>query len=490
MGSDGGNGSGTRAGRRLGRAIHPSRRGVGNARAAADACNDSVIHIDAQMEHPMSRTWPQRVLWIGLYAALVFAPLPAMWVGAAPPGRGFWVELGVALGFVALAMLGLQFALTARFHWIAGPFGLDEMMRFHRVMGLTTAAFVAGHVLTLCLSDPAHLAFFDPRVNVLRAGALSLVLAASLFVVLVPLLRRQAGLAYEWWRVTHGLAALLILAIGLAHVQMVGHFVSTPLRRVTWAVLTGAAMGLLIHTRLIRPWLLRSRPWRVVEVRPESPRVWTVVLEPVGHAGLRYTAGQFAWVTFGPSPWSLQQHPFSFSGAEDDRHVQFTIKELGDFTNAIGRLGTGTRAFVEGPYGTFTLHPTARGAVFIAGGIGITPVMSILRTLRHRGDRRPLTLIYGCGSWDRIVFREELASMRRDLNLSLVHVLEEPCDQPGCEIGMITAGVLDRHLHDSAPACVEYFICGPDPMMATVAELLRARGVPRASIRAERFNIV
>ncbi|HOY60427.1 MAG TPA: hypothetical protein PK640_20095 [Verrucomicrobiota bacterium] len=104
-------------------------------------------------------------------------------------------------------------------------------------------------------------------------------------------------------------------------------------------------------------------------------------------------------MTLGDSPFSDREHPFSFSGSAEQapRHLEFTIKELGDFTRRIKNLKRGQRAYLDGPFGALSAdrHPGAEGFVFIAGGIGITPMMSHLRTFADRGDRRPLVLIYG-----------------------------------------------------------------------------------------------
>ena len=59
----------------------------------------------------------------------------------------------------------------------------------------------------------------------------------------------------------------------------------------------------------------------------------------------------------------------------------------------------------------------------MAGGVGIVPVMSMLRTLADRGDRRSLLLLYGNGRWERMLFREELDALAQRLNLRAVHVL-------------------------------------------------------------------
>lgn len=148
---------------------------------------------------------------------------------------------------------------------------------------------------------------------------------------------------------------------------------------------------------------------------------------PVNHAGLRFDAGQFIWLSFEPSALTLQQHPFSlYSSAAHAELVEVTIKELGDFTSTIGSVQPGRAVFLEGPYGAFTMPVQAKRAVMIAGGVGITPIMSMLRTQLDRQEDRPLSLLYATASPDRTIFLDELRVLEERLPLELTHVFERP----------------------------------------------------------------
>ncbi|HUF27014.1 MAG TPA: ferric reductase-like transmembrane domain-containing protein [Gemmatimonadaceae bacterium] len=304
--------------------------------------------------------------WAALYVTLALLPLVLLFVPPRLPGRSLFVEYGVGLGFVGLALLGLQFVLTGRFHRVASSLGLDTMLQFHREAGIIAALFVLGHVVVLLLYRPGYRVFLDPRVDAARALALWLVLIALLLLIALTLLRRRLGLPYEWWRAAHAVFASAVLLIGTVHVLRVGRYVSVPWRQTVWIAAVFVALGLLLHVRIIRPLQARRKPWRVVEIRRERGSAWTLTLVPVGHGGLRFDAGQFVWLSFDPSALTLQQHPFSLSSsAERPEQIELTIKELGDFTSRIGEVRPGRAAFLEGPYGAFTLPPDVTGAVFI-----------------------------------------------------------------------------------------------------------------------------
>ncbi len=86
------------------------------------------------------------VFWVLAYLGVVIAPLVFAAIGASEPDHGFWTNFSVALAFVGLAMMGLEFALVARFKSVAVPFGQDGLLQFHRQIGLVGLAFVLVHV--------------------------------------------------------------------------------------------------------------------------------------------------------------------------------------------------------------------------------------------------------------------------------------------------------------------------------------------------------
>jgi predicted ferric reductase len=209
----------------------------------------------------------------------------------------------------------------------------------------------------------------------------------------------------------------------------------------------------------------------------------------VGHGGMPFRAGQFVWLTIGGSPFSVDQHPFSVSSAEaPGGRMELTVKELGDYTDRIGEVEPGSAAYLDGPYGSFVLDDDADGAVFVAGGIGITPVMSILRTLRGSAVGVPSVLLYGMGAPDTATFMDELREMDAAEWLRFVPVAERaPPEWEGAR-GRITPALLERHLPPDRPG-LRYLICGPDPMMDAVESFLSGRGVPFGRVHSERFNI-
>jgi predicted ferric reductase len=431
------------------------------------------------------------LFWAASYLALVLAPLAVAYHGPIEP-RGFWVEFAVGLGFVGLAMLGWQFVLTGRVRRFAPSFGLDSMLQYHRQIALVAVMFILAHPAILFLADPEYLEYLDPRVNPLRALALSAAVGSLLLLVATSLWRLSFGLNYEAWRVAHGMLASFVLFVGVVHVLQVGYHVSATWKQVVVVGMSGAAVLLLVNTRLVRPLRMRNRPYRVRDVVAERSDAWTLTLEPDGHEGMSFRPGQFAWLTLQKSPFSLQQHPYTFSSSAEaapDR-LSFTVKPEGDFSSTVERARPGWTAFLEGPYGCFVPDPDpGRGCVMIAGGVGITPMMSMLSTFADRGDPRDLHLLYLNVSIDDVIFHDRLAELEARLNLKLIHVLEEAPDGWKGETGLLDRELLERLLPNKA-AGHEFFICGPDPMMDIAEASLIDLGIPQRRILTERFNMV
>jgi predicted ferric reductase len=428
--------------------------------------------------------------WLILFTVLVIAPLALAITGHQEENRGFWIEFGVGLGFTGLAMMGLQFVLTARYSKIGAPFGLDELLQFHGQAGYVAWVFIMGHFIILFIANPEFIKFLDPAVNLPRAIALSGVIIAVTALIATTHWREKFGIIYEWWRTSHGILALFVVFIGTVHIIQVSHYISELWQQAVWVSLSLAAMSMLIHNRVWRPLQMKKKPWKVTSVKKEVDTIWSIELEPVGHDGIDFKAGQFIWITIGDSPFSLQQHPFTISSAPGQKKIRLTIKELGDFTTQVGDLKAGTKAFIEGPYGNFTLDTSSSTHnVFINGGIGITPTMSVMQTLKNSGDDRKTTVIYGTPSQQMTPFYEELNSLSDELNLNLVHVFEEAPDGWDGETGFITEEIMKRNLPDDFSNC-EFFVCGPPPMMDAVESTLSEWGVSVHRVHSERFNIV
>lgn len=429
--------------------------------------------------------------WIIFYSALVLTPMLIVVVGERPAPRSLLVETGAMLGLLGLGVLAMQLVISGRHRWFAGKLGQDNVLQFHRQVGIFGWLLVLAHPLCMLFGDPEYLAFLDPRGDWIRAITLYLLLLASTGLILTSLWRERFKLQYEWWRAIHAALALLVVSGSLGHALMADHYTAGWLTKALLGGLVGVPLLLLLETRLIRPWRMKQRPWKVHAVEPRAGDVTRLVLQADGHAGMHFLPGQFVWLTLGETPYTLQQHPFSIisSATEPDR-IELAIKPLGGFSRSVADVACGTPAWLEGPYGTFSIDASSgRRAVFIAGGIGVTPMISMLRTCLHRGCDQPMWLVNANDNESEIIFRDEIASLAARLSLEIVHVLADPPAEWRGETGYVDDAVLARVLPPDSDD-IDYYVCGPPPMMDSVERALRARGVAADRLYSERFELV
>jgi len=429
--------------------------------------------------------------WLAVYLGLILAPMLLALAPPAPPASGFGWDFAMALGYAGVAMIGVQFVLTARFRRASAPFGIDIIYLFHRYLAVALLGLLLTHALLAGLLDPSALGPLDPRRAPLAISIGRLALLLLVVLVASSLWRKRIGLEYDRWRRWHAVLATLALVLAVVHVEMLARFLDAPVKRLLWSAISLSWLLLIGYVRVYRPWRLLRRPYRVVAVAAEHGASVTLRLRAEGHDGFAFQPGQFAWLSVGDSPFALREHPFSIASAPgDDGRLSFTIKALGDFSTRMAGVRPGTVAHVDGPYGVFCCdrHPQASGLLFIAGGIGIAPIMSMLRALAERGEQRPLWLFYGNRLWQHTVFREELAELAARLPLRVVHILGEPPADWAGECGLLSVELLRRQL-PQIPAGVHCFVCGPTPMIRAAECALHELGVPLRRVHSEIFDL-
>jgi predicted ferric reductase len=428
------------------------------------------------------------------YGALCLLPL-VLAALQGHPARNLFRELSSGLVMVGYVMTLVQFLLSGRLEWLTGRIGIDRIMRFHQVLSSVILAIILVHPLLYVVPrfvlDPVD-ALAALRRMFTSQSLLSGVIAWWLMIALVPIaiFRDRLSIRYELWRFSHGLMALAIAVLGTHHTVSVGTYSADRWLAAFWIVATSLALLAMLHVYVLKPLLQRRAPYRVVSNRKVADRMWDLAVEPEHGSAMRFAAGQFVWLNLGHSPFSLTEHPFSISSAPvDRRRISFTIKESGDFTRHVGSIAIGTRAYLDGPYGNFTLAGReARGVVFIAGGVGLAPVMSIVRQLKAERYPHPLRLIYGNRVETQILYREEIDAFKQALDFAVHYVLSEPPSGWTGLIGELTPGIVHKCLPETDSDDWCYFVCGPLPMMNSVERALMDRGISRARIVSERFK--
>jgi predicted ferric reductase len=191
-------------------------------------------------------------------------PLFALLAGRLPPARDFWTEFSVALGYTGLAIMGLQFGITARFRYVTEPWGEDVIYHFHRQISLLAVGLVFVHPLIMFAIQPELLAV--PHYSEVPLGAVfAFVSIFSLFALVVTALwRAKLKIPYELWHVTHIALAIAAVTGGLLHMVGWSFYLVNPWKRSLWIGLTIFWIGLLVYVRIVKPLLMLRRPYRVL----------------------------------------------------------------------------------------------------------------------------------------------------------------------------------------------------------------------------------
>lgn len=431
---------------------------------------------------------------IGLYAALVTLPVwVATFLGA--PSEGTLNNVGRNFALVGFMILVIQLLLAARIKWIERSFGLDILIRYHKYMALSAAGFLLIHPMLLAWGHRSWGLLMDLNLPwYIWMGKTALVLL--IVNILFGIYQGKLGLKFEKWRLGHDLSAIAILVLIFLHSWFTGEDLKVLPMQILWIALVTGASILFIHHRFLRPALARRRPFRVEEIKQETEDVWTIKLAPPqGLAIGDYMPGQFHFLTFFRAPpLPVEEHHWTISSSPTRKDfISSTIKAVGDFTATIGRTRIGDTAALHGPFGrySYVLHPEERDLVFLAGGIGITPLMSMLRHMRDMGDSRFVTLLYANKKEEGIVFKEELRQIAagKNPNLTLVHILSRPDKNWTGETGHLDREKIEKYCGPN-PDKKTFYVCGPVKMAEKIVKILLMNGISERQIRREIFSFI
>jgi predicted ferric reductase len=414
-----------------------------------------------------------------------------MLLGPKSSGRPELLDVSVSLGFIGLAVMALQFVNSARLKFLNEPFGTDLIYHFHRQIGIAAFFMVFAHPILLFILDSRYLRLLNVISAPWRArfGVAAIVLL--ILVVWMAEYRQQLKISYSFWKVWHGIFATLMIALALVHIFMAGSYTDLPWKQAVWIGYSIMLVTVLLYTRVIYPLKLIRIPYTVKSNHKERGDVWTLTLQPPAGKQMVFSPGQFVWLTAWKTPFSDSEHPFSFSSsAEDKETFEMAIKEVGPFTTRIKSLKAGEKVYIDGPYGSFNLDrfDEAQNLVLIPGGIGVTPIMSILRTMADRNDQRPIKLFYANQTWETVSFREEVEALKKKLNIEVIYVIERPQDDWQGESGFLNAAILKKYIPENwLEEHTAVFLCGPEPMMNAVEKALHTTGFKEQQVHSERY---
>jgi len=239
---------------------------------------------------------------------------------------------------------------------------------------------------------------------------------------------------------------------------------------------------------LIRSGLpIQSAVTEVVVNEPVTHDMRRLVLRLIEPTDIRFFPGQYVDVTV-PGTEETRSFSMANTSARESGVLEFVIRVYPDglFSHLLAnQLAVGDRLDIVGPFGVFTLRESHDAdMVFIGGGAGMAPILSLLRSMAERGIDRKATFYYGARGKRDLCFTEEL----RALEQRLPRFRYEPAlseDSWDGEVGLIT-DVVARHEHDLSST--EAYVCGPPPMVEAAIDLLGKLGVKQNHIYYDKFT--
>lgn len=432
-----------------------------------------------------------------------------LWWRAAPFDTRFldtsttFATIAILFGLLGITAYAINVLLGARLKPISDLFGgVDHMYAAHRINGRVTFLLLVAHGALMVASRSAS-GQLPSLIDVGRGWATPLgVLSLALMTVALylTLYRRLGHEAFVY--VQRALGLIFVLSAFHVFLTPGTKAVSKPLT-IYLLVLVGAAILAFAYRSLFGDVLVRRHNFIVSDVRPLDPHVVEITMTPTGDR-LEFVPGQFVYVTFYSDtfnaqfhPFSItpqgataivsvrpgdvrnQFHPFSITAGANERNLRVAVKAVGDYTTAMRKLDVGAAARAEGPYGSFSYRKVDnKKQIWVAGGIGITPFLSMVRSLEP-GDGYEIDLFFGAKSIEAAYFLDELlAASDRIPGLRVVPFPEDRLGHLNADYVETTAGGLEDK---------DILICGPPIMIDVLTSQLADKEIDRSRVHFERF---
>ena len=413
-------------------------------------------------------------------AALFAAYAALYWHHVITAAMPFGAQVSYFAGSCSVICMTLGLVLSARPRLAEAWFGgLDRMYKLHKYLGVAALLLFIAHYATVSGEPEAGAAAAAASEEEgLPIDLFGLVAMVGFTLLIIVTLNRK--IPYHRWFATHRLMGLFFLVVSV-HVALVLYdgqelaFLSAPGAALALALLAGLAAA--AYKQLIYP-RKAGHAFTLAAVNPLE-RATEVVLQPKNGA-LAFEPGQFAFISI-DSDGFREAHPFTISSGAKENGLRFTTKVLGDYTRRVrDDLVAGVDVAVEGPYGRFNPLRGPEKQVWVAGGIGITPFLSVLRSMVP-GHGKTIRLYYCVRDASEALFFDELEARAADVDGVTIVRFDSDAGK------RINAYVI-RDDVGGALMDWSFWLCGPKPLVAAVDEGLRREGVRSRRIYKEEFE--
>ncbi|MFA6460341.1 MAG: ferredoxin reductase family protein [Patescibacteria group bacterium] len=402
------------------------------------------------------------------------------------------IALGRISGLLAVLFILLQLIFIGRVKWLEKLFGLDKLSIWHHLNGIFALIFILAHPILLMLGYgqlTGH-GFFNQLFEAILNGddLFGAFVAVLIFLgtVIISATFIRKYLNYEKWHFLH-LATYAAILMAFGHQLELGGDFHNQLFVYYWYALYFGVFGQLIWYRFLTPLVnFFKHGFYVDKLEEELPGVLSCYIKGKDLSSFKAQAGQFMIVRFLNQKIWWQAHPFSISCPPSGQYLRLTIKALGDFTKTLkNNLKAGDKVLLDGPHGVFTLKSSKQDKLlFIAGGVGITPIRAVLEEALLAG--RQAILLYGNRTATDIIFKTELDKLKQEHQFGLHYIISDDPSWAG-EQGRLDLAKISQLAPDAGTR--EVYLCGPAAMMKSVRQSLAKLKVPKGQIHFEKFSL-
>ncbi len=388
-------------------------------------------------------------------------------------------NLGKLFGLITLMSLALLVFSGDTARYFDRFFGLDRLIKFQRKFSFFVLTFAVLHPFLFILSGRESLKVFIPNFYLMP---LTFGIFAFLILIAVMLFSHfYKRISYHAWQYIHILTYVLLF-FALYHAFFWGSNSGRPIFQAIYLIiLIAVILGALYR------FLYKFRAWRrpkfyISKIIKETNNVFSLVLS--SDRKMKFKAGQFCFLRL-KGKKLYARHPFTISSSPQEDALVFTVKNTGRFTFALSRMKVGDEVLIDGPFGRFIERKKSGDLVFIAGGVGITPLRSMVLDFLARGRQGKISLIYCSKHKEDLVFENDFNRLQGE-NFKALYVLSAgEKDEGNYFSGRINKEILEMaRLNMNQPT---FYICGPEPLKIATIKMLKELGVSKKKIIFEDF---
>lgn len=363
-------------------------------------------------------------------------------------------------------------------------FPYDKMVKIHALSGFFLALSIYYHGLFKIASGKIItlqswiLMILWTFLMVVSIAWISTPFTNKLRTLLFRLFPWFEGTSYDLMKALHGYLFILFGVIAYFHVSDAGFFYSSSqLISLYGTLFPLIVLAIFLYSKVRKLFMPKLR---LVE-RENAGGTYMLTFEPMNRRTLKYKAGQFGYLKRLGHGLCAEEHPFSFLSAPADQKIMMGIKDLGDYTKSLNTLEPGDTFRINGGFGNFIPRFEEEHIVLIGSGIGIVPLVSLVKDLARRKPGSRVTAFFAVDTREELLLEQEFTDCERKNPNLKIHVFVYQED------GILYSADLFK-MHLEQPEACSYYICSSPSVRKILIKELNTLGVKNRQMFYEAFS--